>query len=515
MTSTPRPSSFPILLVSTVLAALSPVGVTADETTGLALNELEYLAMPGLNVMLAHDFYPEGHQGGVSIIQNGLRVGTNGDLRLDRTPGQWQPVPKVGERVIDRATQEISIRMEYPDPEKDRKGFNPVIYPDLQFAYTIRVRPEGQAFRILVDLEKPLPDEWIGKVGFNFELFPGVLFGKTWATENGHRSLPPPGERPREDGRRDEYGIEAMATGTWLAIAPESDRQRLRIEDATGGGAGADRRPRPAHQRLVRGPLPGRRAAPPPGAVNWLVTPHAIPGWISDPVVQVSQVGYHTAQQKRAVIELDATDERRPPVDRLPGGRGRNAGDRPRRAGGGVGPLPPLRLPALRLQRGPDARHVRGALRRRAVQPLPHRRRRLRPRGVAAHGRVLPPGPDVPRAGERPLPGVARRLPPRRRAHGAGGPHPLRRVRPGPGDPDLVRRPASTSPASTAGAGTTPGTTTCGSSPRRTRCTGSPWPGRRFGPTSTTPPSTRSSASSSCTGPTGSPTSSSRSSTGP
>ena len=52
------------------------------------ISELEYLEMPGLNVMLAHDFYPESHQGGVGIIQNGLRVATNGDLRLEPTPGQ-------------------------------------------------------------------------------------------------------------------------------------------------------------------------------------------------------------------------------------------------------------------------------------------------------------------------------------------------------------------------------------------------------------------------------------------
>ena len=48
---------------------------------GLTINELEYLEMPGLNVMLAHDFYPEGHQGGVGVIQNGRRVATNGDPR--------------------------------------------------------------------------------------------------------------------------------------------------------------------------------------------------------------------------------------------------------------------------------------------------------------------------------------------------------------------------------------------------------------------------------------------------
>ena len=75
--------------------------VTAQET--LRINEQEYLEMAGVNVMLAHDFYPESHQGGVGIIQNGLRVATNGDLRLEPAPGQWQPVPKVGSRMVDRS----------------------------------------------------------------------------------------------------------------------------------------------------------------------------------------------------------------------------------------------------------------------------------------------------------------------------------------------------------------------------------------------------------------------------
>src|SRR5690606_15537181 len=97
--------------------------------------------------------------------QNGLRVGTNGDLRLEPAPGQWQPVPKVGTRIVNRDKQEISIRMEYPDESKDRKGFNPIIYPDLRFAYTLKVVPQGRSFRIIVDLDKPLPAEWIGKVG--------------------------------------------------------------------------------------------------------------------------------------------------------------------------------------------------------------------------------------------------------------------------------------------------------------------------------------------------------------
>jgi endoglucanase len=106
----------------------------------LKLNELEYLEMTGLNVMLAHDFYQEGHQGGVSIIQNGLRVATNGDIRLEPTPGQWQPIPKVGERQVNKETEEIWVDMSYPDSSRHLKGFNPIVYPDLHFKYSLKIR---------------------------------------------------------------------------------------------------------------------------------------------------------------------------------------------------------------------------------------------------------------------------------------------------------------------------------------------------------------------------------------
>ncbi len=227
------------LLAAALVGGTHPVTVaqTSARTPAatLQLGDLEYLEMPGLNVMLAHDYYPEGHQGGVGIIQNGLRVATNGDIRLDRTPGQWQPVPKVGKRVVDRATQEISVHAEYPDEAKNRKGFNPVEYPDLRLSYTVRVRPEGSSFRIVVDLDAPLPDEWVGRVGFNLELFPGVLFGKTFASESGSGVFPLQPNGPGRIDERGEYQIEPMAVGRRLVIAPESDRQRLAIDDATGG----------------------------------------------------------------------------------------------------------------------------------------------------------------------------------------------------------------------------------------------------------------------------------------
>ena len=121
--------------------------------------------------MLAHDFYPESHQGGVGIIQNGFRIATNGDLRLEPAPGQWQPVPKVGVRQVDLKNQVIQVRMSYPDPSKNGKGFNPIAYPDLQLAYDLKVKANGKSFILSIDLEEPIPKEWEGKIGLNLELY--------------------------------------------------------------------------------------------------------------------------------------------------------------------------------------------------------------------------------------------------------------------------------------------------------------------------------------------------------
>ena len=167
-------STFVLLFIFS-FTFLSGINTSHAQDQELSLNEKDYFEMPGLNVMVFEDFYPEGHQGGVSIIQNGKRIATNGDIRLGPAPGQWQPLPKKGERTVDHTNQCISMTMSYPDSSRHRQGFNPMIYADLQFDYKVNVEAEGQSFRITVDLEEPLPKKWIGKVGFNLELFPGRI----------------------------------------------------------------------------------------------------------------------------------------------------------------------------------------------------------------------------------------------------------------------------------------------------------------------------------------------------
>ncbi|HEY7771766.1 MAG TPA: hypothetical protein VIC26_01185, partial [Marinagarivorans sp.] len=64
-----------------LLLAAAPLLANAQAT--LTLNEAEYFSMPGLDVTVFADIYPDGHQTGVTVIQHGKRVAANGDLRLE------------------------------------------------------------------------------------------------------------------------------------------------------------------------------------------------------------------------------------------------------------------------------------------------------------------------------------------------------------------------------------------------------------------------------------------------
>jgi hypothetical protein len=276
--------------------------------SGLIINSQEYFETPGLNVMLFHDYYPDGHQTGLTVIQNGTRVAANGDLRFDPTPNQWSPIPIVGKRMVNKDKNEISVSLSFPDSSRDRKGFNPIIYPDLKLKYSIRVKAEGNSFKIFVDLDKPLPSEWVGKVGFNFELFPGLLFGKSYLMDSKPGLFPRQANGPMEKDSDGEFQAVPMAEGNKLIVAPESDEQRMNIESLNGGKLLLiDGRCKYNNGwYVVRSLVPAGKST---NAIEWQITPNVIDNWKSKPVVQISQVGYHPKQSKIAVIELDKKDD--------------------------------------------------------------------------------------------------------------------------------------------------------------------------------------------------------------
>jgi len=280
---------------------------TGQNTQKLQLNDLGYFEIQGLNVMAFQDIYPEGHQGGVGIIQNGERVATNGDLRLEATPGQWQPIPKQGKRIVDKANNLIKVTLTYPDSSKNKKGFNPIFYPDLYFNYDVTVKAEGNSIRVTVDLDRPLPKAFIGKVGFNFELYPTVLFGKAWYLDNQSGIFPRQPNGPTSVDINGEAQATPYATGKRLVIAPESDLQRMVIESKNADILLLDGRNK--HNNgwfVVRSVVPEGATKK---AIEWVISPNAVAEWKYQPVVHVSQIGYHPDQEKVAVIELDGMDK--------------------------------------------------------------------------------------------------------------------------------------------------------------------------------------------------------------
>ncbi|MCL2002662.1 MAG: glycoside hydrolase family 9 protein [Oscillospiraceae bacterium] len=309
-------------------------GFQLDGTTG-------YFRHSGVEVTAFDDIYPEGHQSGVSVIMHGARAAANGDVRFEPTPGQWQPVPKLVRRDANAAANTVAASLRFPDPDRHLKGMNPMIYPDFEFEYTVTVKGKGASVVVTVDLDRPVPDRFLGKVCFNMELFPGALFGRPWLMDGKHGVFPPqpngpvlsqksnhphPGDyrqtEPKADPAHlsgggkgynpivaDDFIAEPYASGKRLTVRPDDPYSRLTVETASGELKLYDGRMN--HNNgwfVVSGAIP---AGAMKNAVVWTVTPNAVPGWRSPPVVQTSQVGYHPHQAKTAVIELDRRETAR------------------------------------------------------------------------------------------------------------------------------------------------------------------------------------------------------------
>jgi len=290
-------------VVILVTALLTGINLSAQQKSIYRINELGYYDVPGLNVMAFQDFYPDGHQGGITVIQNGIRVLSNGDVRLEPAPGQWSPIPKKLKRVVDTLNNEIITTLCFPDSSRDKKGFNPINYPDLDFVYHIRIKPKNNSFNISIDLDEPLPDEWYGKVGFNIELFPGFYFGKSFATENTTGFFPRQVVGPAVVDNESTFLSRPLAKGKELYIAAENKNEKIRF--TADGNEIFLYDGRGEHNNgffvvnvlLQKGKLKD--------AARLTITPSYAKDYKYSPVIHVSQVGYAPKQHKTAVLELD------------------------------------------------------------------------------------------------------------------------------------------------------------------------------------------------------------------
>ena len=270
----------------------------------LQINEQEYFETPGLNVMVYHDYYPIGFQSGITIIQNGERVAANGDIRLYPDA---RPFPGHGSRVVARTEGEISVNVVYADSLRQKYTDFRFPYPDINIVSTVRVKAEGQAFRIIVDLAEPLPERWAGRIGFSLDLFPGQYFDRPYYMDSTPGIFPRQLNGPVHYTATEQIAVEPLATGRRLVVLPDSEDEMITFESLTGNLELIDgRSSRNNGWFVLRSFLP---AGVTKNAIEWLVKPAIRKNYRYAPVIQVSQVGYLPAQRKVAVIEIDSRDE--------------------------------------------------------------------------------------------------------------------------------------------------------------------------------------------------------------
>lgn len=259
-----------------------------DKSDRMTVNEKEYLAKPGLSVLAFHNSYPTGKQGGIEIIHHGERVASNGFIRMQPVDGKRIPDPLGAMREIDSVNQLIK---------------SVISYEEFGFTYSVRIWPEGNSVRLAVDLDKPLPKEWEKKLSFDIEFFPPLFLGKSWQIGESFGYIP---KQTLTSKFQDTDGIfkpVPMGKGNIFTLAGEDPVRKIVIESPDNEMVVTDNR----HNSyggwiLVKSEIP---AGVTENAVEWTITPNVIPGWIRDPVIAISQIGYHPDQAKKAIIELD------------------------------------------------------------------------------------------------------------------------------------------------------------------------------------------------------------------
>lgn len=284
------------LTLNPVLAALAlsaVVTVWGADVPGLKVNDKEYLETQGLNVFLYHSkFHPvfvDEKKSAMEIVLHGERIATNGDIRLTPAPEQWDPAPTFVRRVVDKANGRLTAYCSYPKYE---------------FTYRLEVTAEEDGgVRVAIHLDKPLPEVLSGLAGLNLEFLPSIYWGKTYIADDSAGVLPRYPTGPMTKDRNGDFQPLPFATGKTLTLAPEDPMRRVVIASETGPVSLFDGRNRAQNGWfVVRAMIPAGKTE---NAVVWHVRPHVIPGWVRPPVVAHSQVGYHPARAKTAVIELD------------------------------------------------------------------------------------------------------------------------------------------------------------------------------------------------------------------
>jgi endoglucanase len=297
-----------------ILSVLKTDTVSAQKLT---INDSSYFETRGVNIMVFtseyNGFFFDEKTSAIELIHHGVRTATGGAVRLQNTPEQWDLIPKMISRKVDRANNSIEVVLRYEQ---------------FDFNSRVVVAAKDNGVEVNVYLDKPVPEKLQGNAGFNLEFLPSAYFEKTYLADgkpgafplypSSTTSIEPinkkipqfAGHTTFDDRGRGEFIVPSpIASGKTIVLAPEDPERLVKIvsEIADENLMLFDGRNLAQNGWfIVRSILPPNKTGK---VLTWYIEPNAIPNWKRAPVIGFSQVGYNPTQQKTAVIELDKNDE--------------------------------------------------------------------------------------------------------------------------------------------------------------------------------------------------------------
>lgn len=298
---------------STLIMLLAAFNQTSAQD--LILNDLEYFETQGVNVLVYSNLFTGGFNdektAGIELIHHGVRTAQGGAVRLSNTPEQWDLVPAIPTRTVNRESLSIESLLRFEDYD---------------FNSRVVVAAKGKGVEISVYLDKPLPKVLEGSAGFNLEFLPSQYWGKTYLMDGRFNRFPryvvgntvarPNTEKPKQykgyitsDDRGTGKFIDPLPleTGRTFLLSPEDPERLVKITSQDADLMLFDGRVLAQNGWfVVRSMLPSGKTGK---VLTWTVEPNAIKGWIREPNIGFSQVGYLPSQPKVSVIELDKKDK--------------------------------------------------------------------------------------------------------------------------------------------------------------------------------------------------------------
>ena len=287
---------------------------SVTDVSDLVLNDKEYFETQGVNLLVFSNTFSGGFNdeknSGIEIIHHGVRTVQGGAVRLSKTPEQWDLVPNTPSRKVNTEEGSIEVTMRYPDYNFDSR---------------VVVTAKGKAVEIAVFLDQPVPDA-LTDAGFNLEFLPSQYWGKTYVMDGQPYRFPRYAVSNTVSRSNDEKPVQfkgfrtyddrgtgqfvdplPLAVGRSIKIAPDEPERMITISSTDSNLELYDGRMIAQNGWFVlRSALPKGKTGQ---VITWIVEPNTIPGWIREPNIGFSQVGYVPSQPKTAVIELDKMDK--------------------------------------------------------------------------------------------------------------------------------------------------------------------------------------------------------------